>query len=313
MKRSRWAALTSIAGMLVLLGSCGGQKAPAFNATPILQNLFPSNITAGSDGFTLVITGSGFISGSKGASFAYWGGSPRSTTFDQVANHLVVQISASDLATANSVNVTVVNPAPGGGISQNSITFNIAPVQAGLTLTPPLSPASATAGGAGFTLTVNGTGFAQGDVVTWNGSQLITNIAAMNTTVATAMVPADNIATAGTASVSVSTSNPLVATPSTTFTITGPNNPTPSVSSLSPSTATAGSNDLQVLVKGSGFVSGSVVEWGGFPRATAFVSASQLVALIPAADLAMKATMQVTVTNPAPGGGTSGQSPFTIN
>lgn len=315
MKRSRWAALTSIAGMLVLLGSCGGQKPPPFNATPILQNLFPSNITAGSDGFTLVITGNGFMSGSKGASFAYWNGSPRSTTFDRVANHLVVQIPASDVAAANSVNVTVANPAPGGGVSQNSITFTIEPAQAGLTLTlpSPLSPSSAAAGGADFTLTVNGTGFAQNDVITWNGSPRPTTIAPMNTTVATAQISRGDIATAGTASVAVSTPNQVIATPSTTFTITGSNNPSPSISSLSPSSATAGSPDLEVFVKGSGFVSTSVVEWKGFPRATAFVSASQVVALIPAADLVLGGTADVTVTNPAPGGGTSSQSTFTIN
>jgi hypothetical protein len=301
--------------MLVLLGSCGSQNAPPFNATPILQNLFPSNITAGSDGFTLVITGNGFMSGSKGATFAYWNGSPRSTTFDRVANHLVVQIPASDLATANSVNVTVANPAPGGGMSQNSITFTIEPVHAGLALTlpSPLSPSSAAAGGADFTLTVNGTGFAQGDVVTWNGSERPTTIAPLNTTVATAQITKDDIATAGAASVSVITANPVVATPSTTFTITGPNNPSPSISSLSPSSTAAGSADLQILVRGSGFVPTSVVQWNGFPRATAFVSASQVVALIPAADLALGATVDVTVTNPAPGGGTSSQSTFTIN
>ena len=313
MKRSRWAALTSIAGMVVLLGSCGGQKAPAFNATPIIQNLFPSNITAGSDGFTLVITGSGFISGAKGVSFAYWNGSPRSTTFDLVANHLVVQIAASDVATQGSVNITVANPGPGGGVSQNSLTFTIEPVQVGLTLTPPLSPASAAAGGADFTLTVNGTGFAQNDIVLWNGSARPTTIAPMNTTVATAQISKDDIAAPGSASVAVSTPNQVVATPSTTFTITGPNNPSPSISSLSPSTAAAGSTDLEMAVRGSGFVSTSVVEWNGNPRATSFISGSQVIALIPAADLAMSGTANVTVTNPAPGGGTSSQSTFTVN
>ena len=300
--------------MLVLLGSCGGQKAPAFPPTPTLTDLFPSNITAGSDGFVMFIRGTGFMSSSKGVSFAYWNGSPRSTTFDQVANQLVVQISASDVASANSVNVTVANPEP-GGMSQSFRTFTIEPVHAGLTLTLPsaLSPSSASAGGGDFTLTVNGTGFAQNDVVTWNGSPRPTTIAPMNTTVATAQIARADIATSGIASIAVSTPNQVLATPSTTFTITGPNNPSPSVSSLSPSSGTAGSPDLEVFVKGSGFVSTSVVEWKGFPRATAFISASQVVALIPTADLSLGGTADVTVTNPAPGGGTSSAATFTIN
>jgi len=313
LKRSRWAALTSIAGMVVLLGSCGGHKEPPFPPTPAITNLFPSNITAGSDGFVMFVQGSGFMSSSKGVSFAYWNGSPRSTTFDQVANQLVVQITQADVAAPGSVNVTVVNPGP-GGIS-NSLSFVVEPLHAGLTLDQPtpLSPSNASAGGANFTLTVNGTGFAQGDSVTWNGAERTTTIAAMSTTVATAQITKDDIATAGTASVAVVTSNPVVGTPSTTFTITGPNNPSPNISSLSPSTVAAGSTDLQMVVKGSGFVSASVIQWNGFPRATAFVSSSQLVALIPASDLAVGATPDVSVTNPAPGGGTSSNLPFTIN
>ena len=115
--RSRWAALTAVAGMLVLFAGCS-ESAPPFNDTPVLQNIFPSNITAGSGGFTLFIQGSGFIANSMGVSFAYWNGSPRSTFFNTVTGQLQVQIPASDVATATSANVTVVNPAPGGGMSQ---------------------------------------------------------------------------------------------------------------------------------------------------------------------------------------------------
>ena len=69
MKRSWWGALALAAGTVVLLGGCGGSKAPPFNATPAVTNLFPSNITAGSDGFTLAITATGIISSAKGVTF----------------------------------------------------------------------------------------------------------------------------------------------------------------------------------------------------------------------------------------------------
>ena len=113
MKRSRWVALTSVGVALVLLGSCGGgQKIPEFNATPTVTGFFPSNITAGSQGFTMVVTGTGFQSNSQGVTFVNWNGSPRSTTFDDTTGDLLVQIFASDVATANTVGTIAppVNP-----------------------------------------------------------------------------------------------------------------------------------------------------------------------------------------------------------
>ena len=156
MKRSRWVAFTSVVGSLVLLGSCGGgQKIPPFNATPTVTGLFPSNITAGSDGFILSVAGTGFMSNSQGVTFVNWNGSPRSTSFDVTTGQLAVQIFASDITTANSVTITATNPAPGGGTSPVSFAskFTIEPPQAGLTIASPLDPVSAKAGSAAFTLT----------------------------------------------------------------------------------------------------------------------------------------------------------------
>jgi hypothetical protein len=70
---------------------------------------------------------------------------------------------------------------------------------------------------------------------------------------------------------------------------------------------------LELTVSGSGFVAASSVEFGGVPVATAFISSSELVALIPAADIASSGTVNVGVTSPAPGGGTSSTVPFKIN
>ena len=308
--RSRWAALTAVAGMLMLAGGCSTQK-PPFNDTPVLQTLFPSNITAGSNGFTLFIQGTGFIADSMGVSFAYWNGSPRSTFLNATTSQLEVQIPASDVATANTVNVTVVNPAPGGGMSQSPLTFTIVPPQAGLKITS-LSPASAASGGAAFALTINGTGFATNDVVTWNGSVRPTTIQPLNTTVATAQITATDISAAGAASVAVNASNLVTGTPAVNFAITGSNNPNPSINSLSPSTIAPGTADLQITLKGSGFARTSTVEWNNGPRATAFIDSSDLVVLIPASDLAIAGSAQILVVNPAPGGGTSSTSMFTI-
>src|SRR6202042_688096 len=95
-----------------------------------------------------------------------------------------------------------------------------------------------------------------------------------------------------------------------TFTV---NNPAPTETSLSPTSATAGGAAFTLTVNGTGFVSGSVVKFNGTAKTTAFVSATQVTAAITPADIATAGTLNVTVTNSAPGGGTSANSPFTVN
>ena len=87
----------------------------------------------------------------------------------------------------------------------------------------------------------------------------------------------------------------------------------PMVSSLSPSSAVAGSAALTLTVNGSGFVAGSGVRWNGASRSTTFVSATQLRASISTSDLATARSVAVTVVTPAPGGGTSGSATFTVS
>jgi hypothetical protein len=83
-------------------------------------------------------------------------------------------------------------------------------------------------------------------------------------------------------------------------------NPVPFVNQpLVPTTVVPGSAAFTLTVNGTGFVSGSVVNWNGSPRVTTFVSSSQLTAAILAADVAVASTGTVTVTSPGPGGGVS--------
>jgi len=171
-----------------------------------------------------------------------------------------------------------------------------------------LAPATATAGGAAFTLTVTGSGFANGAVVRWNGADRLTTF--VSATELQAAIPATDIATAGTASITVVNPNPDAVSGAITFTI---NNPVPVITSLSPATATAGGAAFTLTVTGSGFVNGAVVRWNGADRPTTFVSATELQAAIPATDIATAGTASITVFNPAPGGGASNSLTFTIN
>ncbi|MBI3572381.1 hypothetical protein HY091_02515 [Candidatus Kaiserbacteria bacterium] len=96
----------------------------------------------------------------------------------------------------------------------------------------------------------------------------------------------------------------------TTFTV---NNPVPTTTSISPTSKTAGSSGFTLTVNGTNFNSSSVVNFAGSPRATTYVSATQLTASISSSDIATADTFNVTVTNPSPGGGTSGSQTFTVN
>src|ERR1700687_4581649 len=88
--------------------------------------------------------------------------------------------------------------------------------------------------------------------------------------------------------------------------------PTPTMNSLSPSSATVGGPAFTLAVNGSNFVSSSVVRWNGSDRPTAFVNNSEIHAQISASDIAATGSAAVTVINPAPGGGTSNAVNFSI-
>ncbi len=89
-------------------------------------------------------------------------------------------------------------------------------------------------------------------------------------------------------------------------------NPAPTTTGLTPASAAAGSPGFTLTVNGSGFVPASVVQWNGTDRPTTFASATQLTAALARADLAATGTMQVTVSNPAPGGGTANVQYFSV-
>ncbi|MDB5885645.1 MAG: Kelch domain protein, partial [Polaromonas sp.] len=179
-----------------------------------------------------------------------------------------------------------------------------------------IAPASATAGGTGFSLLVNGSNFVNGSVVRWNGANRVTTY--VSPTQLSAAIGAGDIAAAGSAQVSVFNAAPGGGTSlSLAFSIGAApppsNNPVPVLSSISPTGAATGAAAFTLSVTGTGFVPASEVRWNGVKRTTTYMSASQLTAAIPASDLQAAGTAQVTVATPAPGGGTSVAQTFTVS
>jgi hypothetical protein len=92
----------------------------------------------------------------------------------------------------------------------------------------------------------------------------------------------------------------------------------PSISSLSPNTATAGGPQFTLTVDGNNFGSSSVLLWNGSRRATTVLSVTRLTAIILASDIAGPGTAHVKINNPGIGGfacfgGDSSSLPFTIS
>ena len=89
------------------------------------------------------------------------------------------------------------------------------------------------------------------------------------------------------------------------------------INTLTPTSIAHGGADFMLTVNGTGFTSSTVVYWKAAPRTSAFVSASQVTALISAADIASAGTASVyTLTTGGPYGGTGNQSnsvTFTVN
>ncbi len=280
-------------------GTTSGQTFTINNPAPTLTSIDPSPVIAGGAGFTLTVNGTGF----NASSVTQVGGSNRATTFVN-STRVTTTVTAADVANAGDVPIRVVNPAPGGGTSNQLLLHvnNPAP-----TITS-LDPASTTTGSAAFTLMVNGTNFVSTSKVRWNGTERTTTF--VSATKLTAAIPADDVKNGGIASVTVVTPTPGGGTSNAvSFAI---NNPTPTITSLDPPMTFNTLPAFVLTVNGTGFVPNSIVRWNGTDRTTTFVSATRLTAQISAADIATDGTAVVTVFNPAPGGGTSNATNFVI-
>jgi uncharacterized repeat protein (TIGR03803 family) len=202
--------------------------------------------------------------------------------------------------------VTVAEPS---GTLKSAVKFTPKPASNPKPVITTLAPSSAIAGGAGFTLTVNGTGFVSASVVKWAGSPRTTTFVSDIEIQAT--INAADIAKAGTFKVTVTSPAPGGGTSAASNFVV--NNPAPTLTSISPSSATHGGPAFTLTANGTGYDSVSVIEWKGVKLTTTHVSNIKLTAPVPATDIKTAGTAAVTVVNPTPGGGTSAPATFTIN
>ncbi|MFN8547163.1 MAG: T9SS type A sorting domain-containing protein [Candidatus Eisenbacteria bacterium] len=87
----------------------------------------------------------------------------------------------------------------------------------------------------------------------------------------------------------------------------------PATTSIVPNTKNVGDGAFTMNVNGSDFLPCSVVRLDGSDRTTTYFSANLLTAQIPASDMLVGGTHNITVFTPAPAGGTSNPQVFTVN
>jgi hypothetical protein len=284
---------------------------------------------------TVTVTGTNFIPASSvvlGGSLSSSSSTPSNgiaiaTTYVS-STQLTFQLTVAEEATSQQLSVSVVNPAPGGGTTLGA-QLDILP-QTPQPLITSVLPSPFFAGSGATTMTVNGTnlfpvtgnGLLGGEIfntsnVLWNGAS-ITNGTGIGFGIGigpgaqesiSVTVPASLLASAGTATITVSnpTSTPAL---SNALTVSIVNPPVPTLTSLNPGSGPI-DTAVSVFLLGTGFASNSTVAMNGINIASVFLGSTELEVSIPASSIATPGTVNLTVTTPAPGGGTSAALPFT--
>ena len=138
--------------------------------------------------------------------------------------------------------------------------------------------------------------------VRWNGADRPTTF--ISDTQLRAEITAADLATTGTASVTVFTPAPGGGV-SNALTISIQANPAPTITSVNPPSLPMGTPGVSLVANGSGFSPASKVRWNGMDRPTTYIRSDQVRATIPASDLTAPDVAEVRVLNPGPGGGAS--------
>lgn len=281
----------------------GGASAPisftVTNPSAAIQAINPSAAFVGSAALQMTVNGNGFVAGSD----VVFNGVALATTFVN-GGELRATVPAGSLGAAGDFPVAVKNPPPGGGLSA-PVVFR---VQYPAPSASSLSPSSAPVGAAPTAVTVTGIGFFITSQITFDNAPAATTY--VDPTHVKATLTAAQLASAGAISVRVVNSTPGGGTSSAlSFSV---QNGVPSLGALSPPSVVAGSPDRTITLTGTGFVPTSTVSSNGVNVMTSYVSATQLTAVIPSSHLLYAGSVAITVTNPAPGGGTSAAKNLTV-
>lgn len=283
-------------------GSGATTRLEVTNPAPAITSVAPASFVSGATSPVVTVTGTGFVS----STVIQVNGSARPTTFVS-STQVSVALTTADVSAASSLSLTAVNPAPGGGTSTAAAVAVVTPNPVP-TITA-LSPTTASLGIASQVIAVNGTGFLPTTVINVNGSARATSYS--NATLVNLTLTAADVSALG--SLSLIAVNPTPGGGTSAAFLLPVNNPPVGMIHLSPSALVVGGiSPVTISITGNTFLPNSTVQVNGVTRASTYVSSTKLTFVATVADQASLGTFLVTVTNPAPGGGTSPAAVLTI-
>ncbi len=295
------ARVRPMCAVLLLIGAigCGGSTEPSTNPVPTVTTIS----AAEADSLVLTVNGSGYVQ----TSFVVLNRAPLITRFiSQTRLEARVNIGAARMYEGI---VSVTNPSPGGGSSQD-VPFSWSAAPSPLPTLTALVPAFAAAGADSVIVQLTGTGFGKLTSVFAAGSFAPLPIRIVSATSAAVTLPGSVLATPRSIALTVFNPQPGGGTSAAApFEVRAP---VPTISALRQSTAQVGTSTFTLTVDGAGFLDSSRVRVNGSARSTRRVAPGTLEATLTETDLAEAGSLQVTVSNASPGGGSSAPSTFTV-
>lgn len=283
-------------------GASGTAPFTVNNPPPAVSGVSPLSVQVGATSTLVTVSGTGFLPSTG----ILLNGMSRATTYVN-ATTLTLSLSAADQGTPGTLNVTAVNPGPGGGVSGSAALSVKNPAPGTITL----SPTTLTAGAAGATqLNVTGTGFVPSTVIQINGAARPSTYVSATQMVAT--ISSADQATAGVLQVTAVNAAPGGgASPAASLAVT---NPAPGSILVTPNVVGTGTAvPTSITVTGANFVPTTVVQVDGSARPTTYVSSTELTSALTVADQASAGSLSITASTPAPGGGLSSTASIAVN
>lgn len=225
-------------------------------------------------------------------------------------HHLEITIPEELLKKAGTYQITVINPQPEGGPS-NPVNLQINNPAPSITM---LSPSEAIAHTPSLTLLVYGTGFFN-DTTVYVNNTLRPFTLISQTKLQVYLTPED---LEYGRYLEVTASNPPPGgglSNKAVFTVL---NPVPTLTSISPTSAIAGSPEFTLTLTGDNFVKTSIVSFNNQQYTSRYISPkdpsdkTQIETTIPSDAIKTSGSYPVKVINPSPGGGESSSLTFTI-
>jgi hypothetical protein len=247
---------------------------------PAITSITPSSVISGDAGFQLTVSGTNF----SGTSVINLNGSPRSTSQNPTTGDLIANVSATEIAAAGTLQITVTNS--GATSAPTPLTIRSPQITS-------VNPTSILAGVLSQDVIVTGDAFLSTSKIVFRGNELITTLNADGTLSAT--INGADLTTPGSYAVNVRNSPQSISNPVFIQVVSAG---TPRIDLLVPNIFSVGSGIGTIQVIGANFVPLSVVRINGVDRATQFVSSAEIDATLLPSDASSAQTLHVTVRNP---------------